>query len=977
MVCDYRRIEEKWRRKWADAGVFEPEPSEKPKFYITVAYPYPSGGMHVGHARTYTVPDIFARYKRMKGYNVLFPMAWHVTGTPIVGAVKRMKEGEEKQLRVLRDIYGVTGEEMKKMQTPMDYARYFIENHYIPGMKGMGYSIDWRRQFTTNDPHYSRFITWQYNTLYRYGLVREGKHPVRYCTGCRNPVTAHDILEGEEAEMQEWTLLKFRFEDPTGDPKLKTENCFIIAATLRPETMYGQTNMWVNPDVEYVRARVGSECWIISRECAEKLPYQDKKVQILGTIRGSEMVGRYCHAPAIDRNIIILPSSFPDPAIGTGLVTSVPSDAPYDWVALRQLQESREECERYGLDWEEIKKIEVIPIIRTKKFGENAALKIVGDMGIRSQNETEKLEAATKEVYKEGFHTGVMLDTCGPYSGMPVERAKEAMREAFLEQGLADVMYDFSEPVICRCGKKVVVANADSWFLRYSDSEWKAKTRGCVQNLKCIPENTRSEYNHTIDWLKDWPCIRNFGLGTKLPFDERFIIEPLSDSTIYMAFYTISHLIRDIEPEKLTEDFFNFVFRGEGTLDDVARKTGIEKGRLDRIKASFDYWYPLDWRCSASELIGNHLTFMIFHHTALFPFNKWPKGIVAFGVGLLEGQKMSSSRGNVVLLKEALERHGADVVRLFLMSNAEPWQDFDWRENEVMGAKKALARFWAFAQSVRKLGNLGESSPDQQSPDQQSPDTQSPDQQSPGAQSPDREYARTSIDKWLISKLQAIKREVGEALEGFQTRKALQSGFFEVFPVLRWYERRGGNNAAVLREFLSEWVRLMAPFTPYICEEIWSWIGDGFVIDAPYPEADESRRFTKAEAAEALIERLLADIEKIVEMTGKKPKRILVYTADDWKYRLFEEVKKGVQTADIMRNKEFEDYRKEAARLVQKANAAEFVPGWTREDDNSTLLDALEFLKRELACSVAINPKEDPQDRARFALPMRPAIYLE
>jgi len=452
--------------------------------------------------------------------------------------------------------------------------------------------------------------------------VREGKHPVKFCTVEKNPVTTHDLLEGESAEMQEWTLLKFKFED-----------CFIIAATLRPETMYGQTNMWVNPDIDYVKADVDGECWIISEECAEKLEYQDRKVEIKGKVKGKDLVGKMCVAPSIDREVIILPSKFCNPKIATGLVTSVPSDAPFDWMGLRDLQNNEAECKKYGLNWEEIKKIEVIPIIKTKKFGENAGVKICEQMGIKSQTEFAKLEEATKEVYKEGFHTGVMLDNCGDYAGMPAEKAKEAMKQDFVATGKADLMNDFSEPVLCRCGAKVVVADADSWFLTYSNEEWTALARQCVQGMNCIPETTRGEYYHTIDWLKDWPCIRNFGLGTKLPFDDRFLIEPLSDSTIYMSYYTIAHLVKQLKPEQLTENFFNFIFRNEGKLEDLSKETGIELAKLDEIKKSFDYWYPLDWRCSASELIGNHLTFMIFHHTALFPGNKWPQGIVAFWNG--------------------------------------------------------------------------------------------------------------------------------------------------------------------------------------------------------------------------------------------------------------------------------------------------------------------------------------------------------
>ena len=101
--------------------------------------------------------------------------------------------------------------------------------------------------------------------------------------------------------------------------------------------MYGQTNMWVNPDVEYVKAKVGEECWIISKECVEKLKYLDREAEVVGKINGRDLVGKYCHAPAVDKEIIILPSKFPDPKIATGFVTSVPSDAPFDWIALKEL----------------------------------------------------------------------------------------------------------------------------------------------------------------------------------------------------------------------------------------------------------------------------------------------------------------------------------------------------------------------------------------------------------------------------------------------------------------------------------------------------------------------------------------------------------------------------------------------------------------------------------------------------------------
>ncbi|PSH01812.1 MAG: leucine--tRNA ligase, partial [Nanohaloarchaea archaeon SW_10_44_10] len=234
-------IESKWQERWDEEKIFEPDPNNDDKFFITVAYPYPSGGMHIGHVSTYTLPDVFARYKRMQGYNVLFPMSWHVTGTPIIGALERLQKGEEKQIEVLRDVYNVPEEEMESWEEPMDYANYFIENSYKKNMKNLGFSVDWRREFNTSQEQYNRFIEWQYRKLREKGLVKQGLHPTKYCLNDKNPVTTHDLLEGESAEKQEYSLVKFEKEDyvfPT--------------ATLRPETVFGVTHTLVNPEVDYV-----------------------------------------------------------------------------------------------------------------------------------------------------------------------------------------------------------------------------------------------------------------------------------------------------------------------------------------------------------------------------------------------------------------------------------------------------------------------------------------------------------------------------------------------------------------------------------------------------------------------------------------------------------------------------------------------------------------------------------------------------
>src|SRR5690606_5364604 len=114
------------------------------------------------------------------------------------------------------------------------------------------------------------------------------------------------------------------------------------------------------------------------------------------------------------------------------------------------------------------------------------------------------------------------------------------------------------------------------------------------------------------DWLDDWACSRRIGLGTKLPWDKQWLIEPLSDSTIYMAYYAIAKYMKDINPDHLDDSFFDDVF-----LDVGAYSGDMDSTLCTDIKEEFNYWYPLNWRLSAKDLVGNHLSFHVFHHSAI------------------------------------------------------------------------------------------------------------------------------------------------------------------------------------------------------------------------------------------------------------------------------------------------------------------------------------------------------------------------
>ncbi|MFU8767557.1 MAG: class I tRNA ligase family protein, partial [Candidatus Methanoperedens sp.] len=193
---DPHEIEEKWQRKWQ--GIYEAEPDDREKFFITIPYPYLNGNLHAGHTRTFTIGDVIARYKRMQGINVLYPMAFHVTGTPIVGLAEQIQKKDPETMRVYNQLHQIPMDVLERIRTPEQIVEYFsVESE--AAMKSIGYSIDWRRKFTTTDLHYQKFITWQFNLLRSKDRVVKGAHPVRWCPNDENPVEDHDILKGEDA----------------------------------------------------------------------------------------------------------------------------------------------------------------------------------------------------------------------------------------------------------------------------------------------------------------------------------------------------------------------------------------------------------------------------------------------------------------------------------------------------------------------------------------------------------------------------------------------------------------------------------------------------------------------------------------------------------------------------------------------------------------------------------------------------------
>ena len=1023
-------ISEKWRKKWEEAKLHEVDVGDRPKFFITAAFPYPNSPMHLGHSRTYSITDAYARFKRMQGFNVLFPMGFHYTGTPVIAMAEKVRLSNEVMDKVKEKVdpveflkvvwersracaqrgeklgacfeealneelerlglervekgraeallqtalflftFDLPYEDVTKLTDPLAMADYF-SSITEESMKEMGYMIDWRRKFRTIDPDFQKFIVWQFTVLEKLGYIEKGTHPVAWDPVYNTPVSQHDTMGDVEPEIEDYDVILF---------KVKGEDLYLPAATLRAETVFGVTNLWLNPDVSYKVVEVEGKRWLLSPKAAYKIKYQKDDVKEVAEIKGSELLGKLVVNPATGDEVPVLPAKFVDPDVATGVVMSVPAHAPFDYVALKDLEGDP--------DWGDlVKRMEPIPVIDVPGYGEPTAIAIVKKMKIKSQEEREKLEEATKEVYALEYRKGKMRDDVLERAerlggkplvgalkvllgGKPVPEARELTARWLAALNEGDKFYEIKNgPVYSRFGNEVVVKILkDQWFLNYGDPQWKALARKALAQMRIVPEKFRKDFEETIEWLQRRACARTRGLGTPLPWDPKWVIESLSDSTIYMAFYTVDHILREakVDPEKLQVEVWDYILLGKGDPKAIGSKYGIDENVLERARESFSYWYPLDSRHSGKDLIKNHLTFFIFNHAAIFPEDLWPRQIVVNGFVTLQGQKMSKSLGNIIPLYKATKMYSPDVIRLGLLYSAELGSDADFNDQVVDRILENLRSIKEIVEMTKDF-NVSEK---------------------PG------EFH--ALDAWLLSSFIHDVDEVTKAMEDLKIRSATNTVYFILLNKVKSYLRdlksmgREVDESAkwVLRYVVERWIRLMVPFTPYFAEEMWHLLGhEDFVINSGWPIADTELVDLVALAAREYVESLLEDINEIIKVAKiENPKRVRVVVAGPEEREMVEFAVKlgnegkglrefmaeGVKRFGKSRAKDlkraFEIYQSLSETMREALLTGKF-------DEMEVLKQYKGYLENQLGTEVIIEPFEG-QGKKR-PMPFKPAVYVE
>ena len=962
MEIDWNVIDKKWQKKWSENNDHEIDSNNKEKKFITVAYPYPNSPQHIGHGRTYTIADVHSRYLRMKGFNVLFPMGFHYTGTPILGMAKRVEANDAELIEAFKTLYKVPEDKIKEFVEPVKIADYFHEE-IKSGMIEMGYSIDWRREFTTIDPAYQKFIEWQFRNLKEKNLIVQGSHPVGWCPKDQNPVSQHDTLGDVEPDFTEYIVIKF---DLNGVK--------IPVATLRPETLFGVTNIWINPQVMYQKIKVNDEIWITSPECARKLEFLEKKIEVIEDILGSDFVGQSVKAPHSSDSVLILPASFVKSDNGTGIVMSVPAHAPFDYQALLDSKSGKNKSINNDL-LKNIQSIEPISMINTDGLGNIPAKDIIEKMGISHQDDP-KLEEATKEIYSKEFYDGILANNTKQFAGKKISEAKDEIKEWVTKIGSADILLELTNsPVKCRCGTECVVKIlSNQWFLDYSNKDWKQKAHRCFEGMNILPNEIRSEFDKVLDWLRERACARQHGLGTKVPWDKEWLVESLADSVIYMAFYIISKYVnkKEINGNDLTDEFFDYVFYGKKDSGEIANKINITKEKLEEIRNEFLYFYPVDSRHSGRDLVPNHLTFFVLNHVALFPEENWPQEIVVNGSVLMAGKKMSKSMGNIIPLRDAVRKHGADPIRLTILISAELLQDADFNVEAINGIKNKLESMYENSTKT-KAEEIPELEPE---------------------------------DKWILSMLQNLALNVSQSMDKIRLREALHHILYDFDSKLQWYLKRTKskqrtNISGILHKILSSRVLMLSPFAPHIAEEIWEKLGNlELASKSAWPSSIGIEIDSKSIQTETLLKSIIDDINNILKVTKISPKKITVYTAEQWKSKAYNSILKnvldgqtniGIIIKSLIANKETEQIKKDPDFVKKTLNDILSEPVELRKGRmNVDQIDEKQIISSELSSLVkndydvelsvfseSDSEKYDPKNKAKAARPFKPAILIE
>jgi leucyl-tRNA synthetase len=642
---DFETIEIKWQQQWlADKTFRAIEEPEKKKYYLLEMFPYPSGRIHMGHVRNYTIGDVVARFKRMKGFNVLHPMGWDAFGLPAENAA--IKNNSHPAVWTYENI---------------DYMKKQLQR--------MGFSYDWERELATCDPEYYRWEQLFFIRMYRQGLVYQKKTTVNWCQVCQTVLANEQVISGAcwrcdhqvtPREMNGWffkitdyaeellagcdrldgwpekvlTMQRNWIGKSTGaeiEFPVDGHGVSLKIFTTRPDTIFGATFMSIAPEhplVGQLSLGTGQEQAVtafVERTRLERQRHKlDEEIEKEGVFTGG-----YCRNPFTGDKLPVYVANFVLMEYGTGAVMAVPAHDQRDFEFARKY---------------------------------NLPVKVV----VQPQ-EKEQLQAAAME---KAFEEMGVLTGSGPFSGLPSEEAKKAITRLAEEKGF---------------GQARTTYRLRDWGIS-RQRFWGAP----IPMLYCkrcgaqpVPET-------------ELPVV--------LPTDVQLDSSGKSPLPDLETFYKTSCPVCGDDARRETDTMDTFV---ESSWY-FARYTCPDCHDAPFALEKTDYWLPVDQYIGGVEHAILHLLYARFFTKVLrdlgfLQLDEPFRNLLTQGMVIKDGAKMSKSKGNVVDPGELIRDYGADTVRLFSLFAAPPERDLEWNAQGVEGAFRFLTRFYRFVTANLEL----------------------------------------------------------------------------------------------------------------------------------------------------------------------------------------------------------------------------------------------------------------------------------
>ncbi|HRI05515.1 MAG TPA: leucine--tRNA ligase [Candidatus Dojkabacteria bacterium] len=661
MQYDFKEVEKKWKNRWYDENIYATNDDAKgEKKYVLVEFPYPSGsGLHVGHAFSFTAGDVYSRYMRMRGYNVLFPMGWDAFGLPTENyAIKTKRKPQE-----------VTKEntEMFKQQ-----------------MKDLGFSFDWDREVNTTDPDYYKWTQWIFIKLFEKGLAYKDEMPINWCPSCKIGLANEEVVDGncercgtptEKRNISQWIVkitdyadrLIEGLKDTAFIDKVKAAQInwidrkewiditypidgsseSVTVATTRPDTNFGATFIVLAPEHRLVDLLLKGD--IITdqnidsiREYVKKARNKselDRQKEVIGREKTGVFTGMYAVNHLTGRKMPIWITDFVLSSVGTGAVVGVPGHDVRDFEFAQQFE---------------------LPIVRV----------VVGKDGDMS-------EITKKEQVQE--EEGTMINS-GFLDGLDIKEATRKVMDYIEDKGW---------------GKRSIRYHLRDWI--FSRQHYWGEPIPMIHCDSC-----------------GWNPVPESDLPIKLPELDHYEPTDTGESplakveewvkTVCPKCGGVARRETDTMPNWAGSDWYFIRYLDNGNNSEIAS--------MDKMKA----WLPVDVYIGGDEHNTLHLLYSRFIYQFLYDLGHVPTSEpyyqrISHGVILgPDNRRMSKSKGNVIVPEDVTVKVGVDATRAYLMFIGPFDGTMAWNDNALMGVKRFVDRLYRMF--ITKYPEAGQDSED-------------------------------------------------------------------------------------------------------------------------------------------------------------------------------------------------------------------------------------------------------------------------